>query len=240
MFEFVKKIIKENKPWSIVLIIFIVVPIVIQMHWWPIYQITKFLTPGNHDTWVQFWGSYLGIISSALVAYGVARYQIQEDKKNREILRKSELLPYFNIDEKGIIFSTQDGTLPLAHIVVKVFTQNGNEYTHNIGHKFPNSYFTTGPNQSEKSTFDDLIEPNEVEFKWMNGHTSFGVGSRMDISAQLVDGRRVFFTYGDNVNGAHFVISDHSNCENYVEETGSKQRAEAEKRVKDYLINNEQ
>ncbi|MCT0484893.1 hypothetical protein [Weissella paramesenteroides] len=191
-------------------------------------------TKGNGD-WLNFWANYLGTMFSGLIAYGVARYQIQEDKKDREASRKAERLPYFNIDKKGIIFSTQDGTLPLMHIVVKVFTKEGGVYPHNIGHEFPNTYFTTGPNQYENSTVNDQNEPDEVEFHWVNGDIQFGVGRRMDISAQLADGRRVFYTYGNGVNGAHFIIDIKNNYEIYIEENNSNAKKEADKRVKDYL-----
>lgn len=81
MIELIGIWIRKNKPWSWILILFIAIPAFLQMHWWPVYQIVVFLTPGNHDTWIQFWGSYLGVIPSGIIAYGVSRYQIEQDKK---------------------------------------------------------------------------------------------------------------------------------------------------------------
>lgn len=79
--KFIKTFIQENKPWSWILILFIAIPVTLQMHWWPIYQIVLFLTPGNHDTWIQFWGSYLGIVPSGLIAFLITKQQIQFDKE---------------------------------------------------------------------------------------------------------------------------------------------------------------
>lgn len=77
-FEFIKK----NKPWSWVFIGFLLVPIFIQVHLWPIFPVVRYLTPGNPDTWVQFWGSYLGIIPSGLIAWIVASKQIESSREN--------------------------------------------------------------------------------------------------------------------------------------------------------------
>lgn len=59
--------------------------------------ITKIPGNGSDDGWLGFWGSYLGIIPSGLIAYGVARYQIVKDQqaKRKESIMSS--LPYFSI-----------------------------------------------------------------------------------------------------------------------------------------------
>lgn len=83
--------IRRNKPWSWVLIAFVIIPLFIQMHLWPIYQIASFITPGNRDTWIQFWGSYLGIIPSGIIASLVASNQIKESNKQSEKTRLQEI-----------------------------------------------------------------------------------------------------------------------------------------------------
>lgn len=89
--EFIKTFVRENKPWSWILILFIAVPVALQMHLWPIYQIILFLTPGNHDTWIQFWGSYLGIIPSGIIAAMVASNQVNESNRQNEKNRIDEI-----------------------------------------------------------------------------------------------------------------------------------------------------
>ncbi|WP_338753032.1 hypothetical protein [Leuconostoc mesenteroides] len=81
MIELIGIWIRKNKPWSWILILFIAVPVLIQMHWWPIYPLVVSITPGNHDTWIQFWGSYLGIVPSGLIAFLITKQQIQFDKE---------------------------------------------------------------------------------------------------------------------------------------------------------------
>lgn len=86
MVEFIGSFMKKNKSLFFVFIGFILIPICIQMHWWPLYQVVIFLTPGNHDTWTQFWGSYLGFVPSGFVAYFVLKLQFEKqsnvDKSN--------------------------------------------------------------------------------------------------------------------------------------------------------------
>lgn len=207
-----------------------------------IFQVGSFVSNGFgkgdfvvSGDWLGFWGGYLGIIPSGLIAYGVAKYQIDEDKKQQESKVKERLLPYFSIDENGIIFFTSDNTLPLLYIDVMNYSTKDNLYTHTIGHKHPNEYFQTGPKQSQSpdSEVNDLNEPNELKFKW-TGSSGFGVGNRMDIAAQLVDGRKVFFTYGAGVNGAHFVSNDDGEFDNYLAEENDDGKEESKKRVREY------
>lgn len=88
--------IRKNKPFSWILISFIGVPVFIQMHWWPIYPVVVFLTPGNHGNWLQFWGSYLGVIPSGLIAALVAGYQIKEANKQNDKTRRQDLITMRN------------------------------------------------------------------------------------------------------------------------------------------------
>lgn len=75
----------------VLLIIFIAVPLIIQMHWTPFYQFAKLLTPGDKSNWLQFWGSYLGVLPSGLIAALVAGYQIKSANKQSDKARQQEL-----------------------------------------------------------------------------------------------------------------------------------------------------
>lgn len=64
---------------------FIAIPILIQLHWWMVYDLAIYMTHGNHSDWLQFWGSYLGVIPSGLIAWLVASKQIKSDRENSKI-----------------------------------------------------------------------------------------------------------------------------------------------------------
>lgn len=80
--------IRKNRLWAVILILFIVTPLFIQMHWLPFYQISVFLTPGNHGDWLQFWGSYFGFLPTGLITFMVLEFQFKRqesiDKNNFE------------------------------------------------------------------------------------------------------------------------------------------------------------
>lgn len=65
----------------ICLLIIIGIPLAIQLHWGYVYKLALWLTPGNHGNWMNFWGSYLGIISSVLVAIIVSKMEIYANNK---------------------------------------------------------------------------------------------------------------------------------------------------------------
>lgn len=54
-------------------VVFVGGPLFVQYNHWP--QGAK--GPGD---WLSFWGSYLGVIPSGLIAFAVAKYQIECDK----------------------------------------------------------------------------------------------------------------------------------------------------------------
>lgn len=101
---------KKKKSWSdkisknkslIVLIFlfffFIIFPLLVQMHFgWP-YRLANFLTQGSHSDWLQFWGSYLGVIPSGLIVYYVARIQINQQRENDKELIFKPARPLFKI-----------------------------------------------------------------------------------------------------------------------------------------------
>lgn len=70
-----------KKKVIVLLIFFVAVPLVIQLHWTPFYQIAKLLTPGDKSDWLGFWGSYLGFIPAGLVTYVVLEFQFERQSK---------------------------------------------------------------------------------------------------------------------------------------------------------------
>lgn len=81
-FKFTKKMV------IVLLVFFVAVPLIIQLHWTPFYQIAKVLTPGDKSDWLGFWGSYLGFIPAGLVTYIALEFQFEKqlkiDAKNAE------------------------------------------------------------------------------------------------------------------------------------------------------------
>lgn len=86
------KIIKNKWTYFIILGLFIFVPVGIQIS--QVYFGDK--TP--HGDWLGFWGSYLGIIPSGLIAYFVAKNQIdyQNQIENKRRQRETDL---FNLEK---------------------------------------------------------------------------------------------------------------------------------------------
>ncbi|MCC8439230.1 hypothetical protein CRI85_02560 [Leuconostoc pseudomesenteroides] len=80
-------------------VIFIAVPFIVQLHWRPFYQFAKLLTPGNRGNWLQFWGSYIGVVPSGLIAYFVAKTQIDGQ---REIDRNKQSVDLYITDLKKL------------------------------------------------------------------------------------------------------------------------------------------
>lgn len=76
----------------VILIAFVSVPLAIQLHWTPVYELAKLLTPNNRSDWLSFWGSYLGVIPSGLIAALVAGYQIEAANKQNDEARKQDLI----------------------------------------------------------------------------------------------------------------------------------------------------
>ncbi len=57
----------------------------IQLHFGWLYDLAIHMTHGSHSDWLQFWGSYLGVIPSGLIAWLVASKQIQSDRENSKV-----------------------------------------------------------------------------------------------------------------------------------------------------------
>jgi hypothetical protein len=77
------KFFKSHPVVSIICFLFIIigVPLTIQLHFGFMYKLALWFTPGNHGNWMSFWGSYLGIISSVLVAIIVSKMEISANNK---------------------------------------------------------------------------------------------------------------------------------------------------------------
>lgn len=71
----------SKKKVIVLLVIFVAVPLVIQLHWTPFYQIAKVLTPGDKSDWLGFWGSYLGFVPAGLVTYVALEFQFERQAK---------------------------------------------------------------------------------------------------------------------------------------------------------------
>lgn len=116
-----KKFIRENKLWTIVLILFIAIPLFIQMHWLPFYQIGAFLTPGDHGDWLQFWGSYFGFIPTGLITFMVLKFQF----KRQEIIDKNNFDEQLKKQKQEFIFEKEFEDLIFArNQVIKIWLES--------------------------------------------------------------------------------------------------------------------
>lgn len=221
-----------TKKWfwlSIVIgvIVFVGGPLFIQYNHWPRGS------NGNGD-WLSFWGSYLGIIPSGLIAYYVASYQInQQVSKDRE-KQMDALLPYFNVDKLihgiettfignvsfDLIVSAKESNLPILYVETNTYLKSqtkGDDLEKirtSIGHMFPNKSMTI------KINTDDIdICPDFYEIV------------RIDLKAVLTDGRSVFFTWGNGNNGTHIIESENKKWMAYVEKN---KLVEAQKRNREF------
>ncbi|GMA70755.1 hypothetical protein GCM10025879_20010 [Leuconostoc litchii] len=79
-----------NKKWFWLLmvvlgvVIFVGGPLFVQYTHWP--QGTT-----GHGDWLSFWGSYLGVIPSGLIAYFVVKIQIDAERHNEHLKRNEDL-----------------------------------------------------------------------------------------------------------------------------------------------------
>lgn len=86
-----------KKYWRLIIVIilifiFIGVPVLLQYHVEFIYDPVKKITPRDHADWLQFWGSYLGVLPSGMIAASVAGYQIKAANKQSNQSRQQELI----------------------------------------------------------------------------------------------------------------------------------------------------
>lgn len=198
------KVVNSKWTYFIILGLFIVVPAGIQL--------SQEYVGDNppHGDWLGFWGSYFGIIPSGLIAYAVAKYQIEKDRETYETEKVMKSLPYFDIQLCGMntsgatnvtpfvnmLTSTFSPEMPLRSIQFIIFMQsieNPHIYVssplNNVGHKMPREL---GMLVSEP-----FVVPADI--KWQVG--------RIDISIRLINGHSVFYTYGDGLIG-HLIKND--------------------------------
>lgn len=200
--------------YMLLIILFVVAPIIVEYIW---------SIPSGKGDWLSFWGSYLGIIPSGLIAYFVAKYQIdrehefmlkEKDKEYRIMVeeKNQEYLPYFNIKNNRLVFSSMRENLPIQNVQLAFYDKDDQLINNdkckdwcNLGHLFPSSY-------------EELPIGSEHY-------------SRLDVLCSLVNGREIFFTYGNNVQGAHFFRKEGSSFEPYVYERTHKGQTIAWHRV---------
>lgn len=81
-----------KKYWYIGVLIVFIIPLILNL----LMSVGNFGV-GSNDGWLGFWGGYLGSILSGVVAYGIARYQMSQEKEKEYKNRIYDLLPYFNL-----------------------------------------------------------------------------------------------------------------------------------------------
>lgn len=226
--KFIKWANSHTWIYTVAIVSFVIIPVGVQF-------IPYFY--GEHSThgdWLGFWGSYLGIIPSGLIAYYVAHYQIdQQVSKDRE-KQMDALLPYFNVDKLlhgrktafignvsfDLIVSTKESNLPILYVETKTYLKSQikghdlDKIKTSIGHMFPSKSMTITINTDGISIGPDFCEI-----------------VRIDLKAVLTDGRRVFFTWGNGNNGTHMIESENKKWMAYVEKN---KLVEAQKRNREF------
>lgn len=79
-------------------------------------------TTGNGD-WLGFWGSYLGVIPSGLIAYAVARYQIDHEKSVEQKKQLENGLPYVKV---SLMHQSSSGETRIYSIGYEIKAYDGN------------------------------------------------------------------------------------------------------------------
>ncbi|QXC54906.1 hypothetical protein [Leuconostoc mesenteroides] len=77
--KLIKWIDKHSYFYIVIIIVFVIVPLLIQ------FGPAIHLHQKVHGDWLSFWGSYLGIIPSGLIAYVIAKIQIQNDNQKNKL-----------------------------------------------------------------------------------------------------------------------------------------------------------
>lgn len=105
----------------VILLICIVTPLLVE-YWIPI--------PSGNGDWLSFWGSYLGIIPSGLIAYFVAKYQIDREHEKAKKEKDRDCLPYFNVDmeKRKINFNSINSSLPIQQVILISYYSSGSEF----------------------------------------------------------------------------------------------------------------
>lgn len=126
---------------------------------WPI----KFPSPGD---WVGFWGSYLGVIPSGLIAALVAGYQIKAANKQSDEARKQELIIMRNTKIVDYLYEIK-GSVSKSKIILDTSEAN-------LSDKFMFDYL-------KKDEYNLFGEMNLKVLMDQNNHLYFLTGIVFDI-----------------------------------------------------------
>lgn len=110
---------KYKYAYFIVLIIGI--PLAIQRHWGVFYKLALWATPGNHGNWMSFWGSYLGVISSGIIAFSVAKFEIDHsNEKERQRIIGDRYIKDLREMRNLLLKFRYNGTIPPLYVGANV------------------------------------------------------------------------------------------------------------------------
>lgn len=166
---------------------------------------------GNMHDWIGFWGNSLGSIVGIAGAYFVMKTQLREDHKEKSKANLESMLPYFNVqgieNDQGKLcgysinfVSIRDNNV-LRFVRAILFDSTNNAvFSKDLGHEFSNNFF-------EIKSYSQAVD-------------------RLDIEAKLMNGKKVFFSYGNDINGAHMYQEGSEYIQYGGSEKGTVSRAE--------------
>lgn len=166
--------------------------------------IAQYFFPHFGD-WLNFWATFLGSIASGLIAYFIAKYQIDKEEKIKKIEEGKRYLPYFDIHENILNFGSYIDSVPILNVEIHCYNPAlpiKNEYgeKNNVGsiYKYGTLFQKSG---------------NIIKLEKYNENISY-----VDISCYLVNGASIFYTIGKDLkNGCGFVKWEWSdNYEQYT------------------------
>lgn len=213
---------KKHPKISIILLIIIIlgVPLAIQLHLGLVYKTALWFTPGDHGDWMNFWGSYLGIISSGIIAFSVAKFEINNEKKENEKRKKLEILPYVKVLQKGLThhkFSEET-----EHEYQDEFNLNFSSYKEYLPIRFVvgNYYCKFNDNTKFMSTcvvgdvFPNSVDDVHMQFTFNTKTTGYSF-ARLEIKGVLVDNRHIRIEFVKNEQPKYFVKEETKDWEEY-------------------------
>lgn len=169
-----------KKPlFGTILVIILVLPWLIGV---AINNIPNFGSAGSQSDWISFWGSYIGSMIGVVGTYLVMKAQILYDEKTREQSELESMLPYFNAEQtqngyKVVFTSVRDNNVLRFVRAILFDSTNNSVISKDLGHEFSDNFF-------EIKSGSQAVD-------------------RLDIEATLMNGKKVFFSYGNGINGAH-------------------------------------
>lgn len=179
------------------IIVFVGGPLIVQYNNWTFW-------PKVHGDWLGFWGSYLGVIPSGLIAYAVARYQIEQDrifsqKKQMEDkleFRKREILT----ESKNIFLENKKMTLIYRELenawTAKESDSNNSDQNSAFLAYFVKHYFKVLNDDIEKLKYDvdafDILYRDELK--------NYGVS--VEIISRILDD---IIKLSNNLNALYFI-----------------------------------